>query len=110
MQLTSSCKKARRKMKAKKNTQYTTALSTYDEATALQQLLEATDTAIDNWQKEFENDKSFFEEFTITIGGVQTAFILGGPQMEALYQFVKHIGRENCYYVDISTNTVEDHC
>jgi len=113
MQLTSSCKKARRKMKVKRNNQYTVAHNNYNEAAALQQLLEATDATLHEWNEMAEEAlqrKEDFDvaEFTITVGGVQTAFILGGPQVEALYRFVKHIAAENMYYVDVHTQTVED--
>lgn len=100
-------------MKAKKNTQYTIARRTYNEAEALKQLLEATDAALNDWLEEVEasadrdDDVVDVSEFTITVGGVQTAFVLGGPQVAALHQFVKHIASEKTYYVDISTNTVE---
>ena len=93
---------------------YSTELSSYNEAKALQQLLNATLDAA-----EFQNDANDREladkecndwtdlEFTITVNGIQTAFMLGGPQQEALYAFINHIANENAYEVDIPGRTVK---
>lgn len=90
------------------NKQYNTALNTYNEAEALQQLLRAAHEAIvaDNDRIESNADYSL-DQFTITIAGVQTAFHLGGPQLEALYRFVQHVATENFYTVDFDRLTVE---
>lgn len=95
-------------MTANKN--YSTHLSSYSEAAALQQLMQAAADAIDAENQRFEADSNniVFEEFTITVAGVQTAFILGGVQYQALVEFVKSIADENFYAVDFDKQTVED--
>ena len=81
----------------------------YSEAAALQQLLESLDKALEVMNSDFEqsNDYDYLnEQITITIGGISTAFLLGGPQAQAIYVFVQHIAEENGYSVDVRKNTV----
>lgn len=95
------------------NKNYDIHLQSYDEASALQQLLRATITATTLQAERFENadDDTYGlddEQFTITIAGVQTAFMLGGPQTQALFEFIESISAENFYAVDFDTQTVKD--
>lgn len=90
------------------NRNYSTKLDSYNESEALQQLLEAADSAIEKQNKAFEEDKEYLDEFTITVNGVQTAFYLGGPQLDGLCAFVGHIADENFYEVDFQNNTVKE--
>jgi len=92
------------------NKLYDCNLSTYNEASALQQLLKAIAADADAMLKEAESGVTtdWCRQFMITVGGVQTAFTLGGPQMEALYRFVQHVADENCYTVDIENAIVTD--
>ena len=82
----------------------------YNEAEALQQLLAAVNNALDAQNKRFEQqpDDYIDEEFTITVNGIQTAFILGGPQSQALFEFIQHIADENFYAVDFNNAIVEE--
>ena len=90
------------------NKQHNTYLNEYNEAAALQQLLQALHSALDTQNKKFESDSEDLDQFTITVGGVQTAFYLGGPQSEAIYKFVQHVANENFYEVDIHNATVSE--
>ena len=96
------------------NKLYSTKLSTYNEAEALQQLLQQTCKAADIQAD--ANDRELADkecndwtalEFTITVNGVQTAFALGGPQIDAIAAFVDHIANENLYDVDFKEATVK---
>ena len=84
------------------NKYYSTNLDSYEESEALQQLLIAADDAITQVAEQLEINDDFFSEFTITINGIQTAFITGAPQIEALYAFIQHIAAENLYAVDMN--------
>lgn len=90
------------------NKHYNAGLNSYNEAEALQQLLRAANDTLDAEVERLDTnaDDALIDQFTITIGGVQTAFFLGGPQIEALYRFIKHIADENFYDVDIDNGTV----
>lgn len=90
-----------------KNKNYSTRLSTYDEANALQQLLETINEATSNERFERYEDDVMQDEIVISIAGKQTAFYLGGPQIAALHAFVDHIADENCYIVDYTDSTVQ---
>lgn len=92
------------------NTQYNTQLATYKESKALEQLLQAADEAMAEQIKRDERQKWYdkTDQFTITIGGVQTAFTLGGPQLDGLYAFVDYIAKENGYEVDFDCCTVKE--
>lgn len=89
-----------------KNEQYSTALNTYKESAALQQLLEATHYAVTSLNDAFDAGQERYDELTITVAGIQTAFILGGPQAEAIYRFVEQIADENLYEVDLENSKV----
>jgi hypothetical protein len=88
------------------NKNYSTHLSTYKEADALQQLIVALNDALSDERFEQHEKDVMNDQFTITVNGVQTAFYLGGPQAEGLFAFVKHIADENFYEVDINKGTV----
>ena len=92
------------------NKHYSITLDSYNEAAALQQLLEALNDALDANNERFERnaDSAYYEQFTVTVGGVQTAFVLGGPQTQALCEFIQHIADENFYAVDFDNSTVTD--
>ena len=92
------------------NIQYDTNLNSYKEAKALQQLLRAIDDAerLDNEKFASGDENIPLDQFTITIAGIQTAFIVGGPQTDALREFVAYIASDNGYAVDFDKSTVED--
>lgn len=83
----------------------------YNEAEALQQLLRAVNSALDIQNQRFDSAKDCEfcdEQFTITVAGIQTAFVLGGPQVQALIEFVESIASENCYEVSLKEATVTE--
>ena len=92
------------------NNTYNANLSGYKESAALQRLLEAVDIALHDQNERFESDDADWlnDQIIISIAGVQTAFYLGGPQVDAIYAFVQHIADENGYEVDINRNTVTE--
>lgn len=92
------------------NKYYSILLDSYKESEALQQLLRAVNDALDAENKRFERDAQYAgcEQFTITVGGVQTAFVLGGPQTQALCEFIQSIAAENFYAVDFDNDTVTE--
>lgn len=94
------------------NKNYDIDLETYSESAALQQLLQAAYAAADEEMKLFDDACAGkdvpFGQFTITIGGVQTAFLLGGAQIEALAAFIDYLAKENGYAVDFNKATVTD--
>lgn len=91
------------------NKNYNTHLNSYNEAEALDQLIKAAHSLMTKVADSFESadDSAENYEFTITVDGIQTAFYAGGPQIEALYSFIKHIADENFYYVDFDKMSVE---
>lgn len=81
----------------------------YHEAAALQELLEAAvDVLVEAGDKLDQDERYLDAEFTIIIGGQSKAFVLGGPQYQALVNFVKSIAEENSYTVDTCNNTVTE--
>lgn len=75
----------------------------YDEQEALQQLKNAAEIALNRSNEEYEqNDDSdyHYEQLTIIVNGKSFAFILGGPQFQALINFVNHIADENLYVIN----------
>ena len=88
------------------NKHYRTGLSTYKESEALQQLMQTIDTALSDERFKQSEDDVMSDEILITIGGTQTAFYLGGPQVDGLMAFIDHIANENCYEVDFKNSTV----
>lgn len=82
---------------------YDVRLSMYSEPEAIQELL----ATVDELLKQAEaNDYADDYQMQITIGGRTVAFILGGPQTNALYQFCANIAYENFYDIDTDSNTV----
>lgn len=90
------------------NKNYSVHLNGYNEAAALQRLLDAANSALDEQEKRLTAGDYTLEQFTITVGGVQTAFLLGGPQYTALCEFIQHIADENFYEVDFKEATVSE--
>jgi hypothetical protein len=90
------------------NNQYNVALKSYNEASALDQLYKAANAAVDHQLDRFENNDFALDQFTITIGGIQTAFIFGSPQYDALVSFIEHIAAENGYAVDYDNCAVTE--
>lgn len=83
----------------------------YSEAAALEQMLRAADETLAEMNDGYEktNDDIYLDvQFTISVGGISTAFLLGGPQMQALCNFVQSIADENGYSVDFETMTVSE--
>ena len=75
----------------------------YNEQEALQQLKNAAEIALNNSTYDGELPDyadMFYEQITITIDGKSFAFILGGPQFQALINFVNHIADENLYVIN----------
>lgn len=92
------------------NNYYNVQASSYEESGALQQLLRAACSAADKDLERFDRnaDDAGIESFTITVDGVQTEFILGGPQLDALIAFIDYIAGENGYAVDLKELTVTE--
>lgn len=70
----------------------------YNEDSALHQL----STAINVVTAELNDDYMLTDDyptaqFTIAIGGVSTAFLIGGPQIQALVAFIDSLAAENGY-------------
>ena len=79
----------------------------YKESAALQVLLEALSAALEDSNDYFdETDEWLDPDITITVGGISTAFYLGGPQTQAICMFIESIAEENGYEVDFKNNTV----
>lgn len=89
------------------NTNYNVNNPQYNEAAALQQLLVTAHNMLEDADKALEAGDDHWCQFTITINGVQTAFLAGAPQFEALIAFVNHIAGENLYEVDTENKTVK---
>lgn len=91
-----------------KNELYDVNLPSYNEANALRQLLvsivraAATDIELKESNEQYDGG-----QIIITIGGIQTAFYLGGPQIDGLYAFAQQIADENFYSVDTANCTVK---
>lgn len=87
---------------------YSTHLNGYSESAALQFLLRAAHNALEaDLDRNEKNNDFTIDQFTISVGGVTCAFLLGGPQVEALYRFAEHICAENLYSIDLNSLTVE---
>lgn len=93
---------------------YSTLIDGYDEAAALQELLQTTNRICQKMNSRYEEALTtgnasadpVDEQYTINIGGKSIAFHLGGPQVDALYAFIEHIAGENMYQCDIDAGTV----
>ena len=90
------------------NNQYNVALKSYNQAAALEQLLKTAHAAVDNFIDRMDDDERGHFQFTITINGVQTAFMFGSPQHDALLSFIEHIADEYGYIVDYDNETVTE--
>ena len=87
---------------------YNINLPGYSEPDALQHLLVHADRALVADINRTEKDDDYtIDQFTISINGVTCAFILGAPQVEGLYAFVRHICKENLYDCDIANCKVK---
>lgn len=71
----------------------------YKESAALQKMLRAADAAIVKQCDRINTGDYTLDTFTITIGGTSAEFILGGPQLDALYAFAHYIADENGYSI-----------
>ncbi len=81
----------------------------YDEVSALQQLLQAIDITLKEMNDQFDatDDYSHLDrQIIINIGGISTAILFGGPQTQALCDFISAIADENSYTVDFKNSTV----
>lgn len=94
-------------MKYENKQSYNCTHDDYSECLALQDLLQATWHELDVCTKRVDTGKVEHGYFTISICGKSIAFSLGGPQAEALFEFIKHISAENAYEVDIDKQTVD---
>lgn len=89
-------------------TQYNNVyLPGYNEAYALQELLCMTDLAMEDDLDRMEEDNFTGDHFTICVNGKSIDFMLGGPQVDALYAFIHHICGENLYEINMKTNEVK---
>lgn len=80
----------------------------YSEPDALQRLLVHADRALLADIHRMDRDGEFtLDQFVISIDGVSCAFILGAPQVEGLYAFVRHICEENMYELDLKNCKVK---
>jgi len=90
---------------ATSNTQH----QNYRESAALQTLLEALSAALEDSNNHFDETGDWLDPtITITVGGISTAFYLGGPQAQAICKFVESIAEENGYDVDFKNDTVTE--
>lgn len=81
----------------------------YSEPAALQVLIEQLHLALEEMNDHFDDpDYPVAPDINIVVGGVSTAFYLGGPQSQALYNFVISIAEENGYCVDLIERTVTE--
>jgi hypothetical protein len=74
----------------------------YNEQEALQQLKNAAEIALNRSNEEYEqsDDSDYhYEQLTITVDGKSFALVLGGPQFQALINFIDHIAYENMYVI-----------
>lgn len=71
----------------------------YKESTMLQSMLRAADVAAEKQLKRLEAGDFNFDKFNITVDDYSAAFLLGGPQLDALYKFAHHIAYENGYEI-----------
>lgn len=94
-------------MKYENKQSYCNTREDYSECLALQDLLRATSSELSKVVAALESGKDDYSSFTINIGGKSIAFNLGGPQAEALFQFIRHIEAENGYDVDFDKQTVD---
>lgn len=79
----------------------------YSEPDALQRLLVHIDRALVNDINRTDKGDYTIDQFTISINGVSCAFLVGGPQVEALYAFIQRICEENLYVLDIKNCKVK---
>lgn len=87
---------------------YDTSLDNYNEAEALQTLLRAIHAELKKDNERMERDNTdTCPSFSISIGGKSIAFWLGGPQAEALFDFIRHIADENMHNIDITKGHVQ---
>lgn len=83
----------------------------YKEPAALQELIRAIDKTLIEADKRYTETANYDYldiEFTINIGGQSIAFVLGGPQCQALNDFVTCIADENSYVINRQGNTVTE--
>lgn len=81
----------------------------YSEAAALQVLIRQLRLALVEMNDHFDDpDYLIAPDINIVVGGVSTAFSLGGPQAQAIYTFVNSIAEENGYCVDLKEHTVTE--
>lgn len=81
----------------------------YSEAAALQVLIEQLHLALEEMNDHFDDaDYLIAPDINIVVGGVSTAFYLGGPQSAAIHNFVNSIAEENGYCVDLIERTVTE--
>ena len=70
----------------------------YDEKYALYNLYYAIDEALEYQQTLLDNyNYDAYDAITITVNGTAIPFILGGPQVAALYEFIDTMCEENLY-------------
>lgn len=81
----------------------------YNEAAALQETLQAANDALKEvYVDSAKNDRYLSAQITIVVGGQSNAFILGGPQYQALCDFATCLAEENGYEIDFNTGCVQE--
>lgn len=81
----------------------------YSEPAALQELLLAANEAVEEANDKADIDRDYLNtSFNIDIGGRSIAILLGGPQYQALINFVESIAAENGYLVNPVDGTVTE--
>jgi hypothetical protein len=78
------------------------------EVEMLDSLLKAINKEIDEQSWMLENQDDCYNTFTIVVGSTASQFLVGGPQVNALYNFIQHIADENGYNVDVNNSTVTE--
>lgn len=71
----------------------------YNEEYALNTLIKNIDIAVARQNAAFDNHTfKEYDQIIIEVNGVKHAFLLGGPQINALYSFINQVADENgCY-------------
>ena len=93
------------------NKNYSGYLDSYDEAEALQQLVQSFiswQSRVDGLYAKGKYDEADNLEFSIIIAGIQTSFCHGGPTVQALTLFITSLASELCLSVDFNNGIVTE--
>lgn len=75
-------------------------LPEYSEEETLKALHKNVDAALDRQNRIFEETNiDIYDQLFITVNGIQHAFLLGGPQVQGICEFIKNVCEENGYAI-----------